>query len=192
METIFGEGTQDNEVVIDYVRKTVEFRPVIEYSAINQQSILFGFTAITMFVRVFIPVYIILLLAPLVMPQAFVDVMMNISLVLTVALPFAFSFMYWHKEWRKKWYPEVNFTLFKLMWQAKHVTVTPSRMKNTMFVIRHFGNIGLDYVVKGDFARYLERVEVKCILKTEDGNDWSATFFFKNVPKSGSMRLTYV
>jgi archaellum component FlaF (FlaF/FlaG flagellin family) len=106
-------------------------------------------------------------------------------------------------KWYQKFIPEWN---KKLSGGGYYKTIKSGEVPaNKIIELPLFKNIYLDYNTKGEFAKYLERVEIRehpfCTgifkkgkLKKKKGDNymlWYAKFYFKEIPKNGEMMIMW-
>ncbi len=121
-----------------------------------------------------------------------------IGLILTVIVLFYFTFPALFS---------MNKKFIKLLpdWQFKNsehyeALFLPKHVNDCQIEIPLFSNVGLDYVARGEFSKYLTNVEiiehpfmVVTKRKKRERNEylWRATFYFSKTPKSGWLGLRF-
>lgn len=131
---------------------------------------------------------------------------MTIFCITFLLMPFICTwYFYKHKEEVGKFFPKINYSMHQLLslgHDRKIIEAKPEDIVDNIFVIPRFSNVYLDYVVKGDFARYLQRIEVmeypynytyeKSQRKVINQYVWRTVFRFERKPETGSLKVIYV
>ena len=203
MQSFSGENFYNNEINIDFVRKTVDFFPVVEGGFFLYYSLYFGvlymiFLLFSAYLLTFLCVVVALFA-----PQVFYDfgfglAGLSILVVVPLVLAFFFSLMFFDSDWRANEYPKANHRWAKILSllffkqdsesNEKVVEVCSGAVVDKRFVIPEFLNIYLDYEVSDDFARYIKNIR---IVNNPDSN-WSCVFEWYRMPVSGSLKIKYI
>ena len=111
------------------------------------------------------------------------------------------------KERISKWIPKMGYWTANYITGSKEITFKSKDIIKNKIIIPSFGNIFLNYKCKGEFNKYLEKVEVMEIpfnykhrrfllpfLKKKEKNDYDfrAVFYFLNKPKNGNMCVEFI
>lgn len=93
-------------------------------------------------------------------------------------------------------------------WSAKlhekdMIKTRVTELKSKTYELPYFKNVVLNYEAKGEFSKYLDRIEIRelpfKILKKKKGKEelvnqdylWKAKFFFSKIPKKGELNLSW-
>ena len=84
------------------------------------------------------------------------------------------------------------------IWRLPHRRRVEGRLYSKIYVVPVFYNLILDYVLEGDYARYITRVEIKRNhvprgwrgYRLREG--WRATFYFSQEPREGVLDIKYI
>lgn len=109
-----------------------------------------------------------------------------------------------NKELLKKM-PLINTGISKIgSWSYNRVFV--NKLDSKIYEIPVFDNVFIEYHAKGDFGKYLDRIEVTehdfyCISvgmfskkekKVRNTDYWKVKFYFKRIPKEGYLKVDYL
>lgn len=199
--TIAGNNFQNNEVLVDYVRKEVRFRPVSTNGLFRTWAKFYVNLIGAGIARVVFPAALIVFLTVLLCGDWS---MLSVAGAIAAALFLLtcgvlwvgvvcglYSLLFFKESWRKTGFPQVNYLIGKCLFEERRVLVTPSMVADKEYVLAAFSNVGLHYALKGDFAFFLERVEVKSLTTTDEG-EWYTVFTFSEQPVEGAMELQYI
>lgn len=117
---------------------------------------------------------------------------------LLFVIPIFVVFIFYHNPKLMRLIPNIWFMMPGSPLYVK--TIKPEDIKNNKFEIPLFKNIGLNYVAKKEFSKYLERVEIvehefKAFKnrRKQIPQDilWKATFYFSKKPKTGELKIEF-
>lgn len=125
--------------------------------------------------------------------------------IIILAVPFIMTVIFVGNKTLLKKMPEINKFLSLLSSLSYRETVV-RKLDNKIFEILMFDNVFLDYKAKGDFSKYLEKVDIiehpfhyrkvsifsKKIRKIRQDEYWKARFIFNKIPKKGYLKITYL
>lgn len=154
------------------------------------------------------PWYIVTSVGMLMLIFAFGAMIGTMFLVFGMCYFFGWSFQYipYINKKVNRWIPEIN----KKMTSARYSATFNKCSEDKVIEIPLFHNVFLDYDAKGEFSKYLQRVEVRehpfAMLSTKSifGRRqkqkykkkkniflWKARFIFKEVPKKGQLEVRW-
>lgn len=195
---LFGEDSQNNQVIIDYAKREVWFKPISTIPLWRLYTMFLGNLLELSFVKVvprFCAVWAMVLLGCLLMAWGafgWLVVKLGVSvLVLFWALLFGLSLEFWVGDWRREKFPAYNALFCRLAGEEESLVVNPEAVIDRRFLLPCFQNIGLSWAATGDFSFYLERVEVRSHFASDEAS-WFALFTFSEQPVEGSLRIKYI
>jgi hypothetical protein len=202
-ELFSGENFYNNEVEVDFVRKTVNFSPIKDDTFFSYYILYFtALYAVFLIFSAYLLTFLCVVVA-LFAPQVFYDfgfglAGLSILVVVPLVLAFFFSLMFFDSDWRANEYPKANHRWAKILSllffkqdsesNEKVVEVCSGAVVDKRFVIPSFLNIYLDYEASDDFARYIKNIR---IVNNPDSN-WSCVFEWYRMPVSGSLKIKYI
>ena len=191
-----GDNPYNNEVYIDYDRRTVRFKPLRNHGFFGLYFFFLGHIFVAWLAFCLLSAGVIGLIGILL--YIFLGVSLDLFLfyyalliVATLVFGVLLSLKFFDRGWRERVYPKFNYWLVHLLQHENFVVVNRRAVVNRRFLLPVFENIGLDYEVSGDFAKYLRRIEVLSLFKTDRG-DWLCCFTFRKTPVSGELRIRYI
>jgi len=125
-------------------------------------------------------------------------IILGIFLIFVITSPFI-SLILYRCKWFVKRIPEINKRL-----EGEYYYKKVEKLDKPEFEIEYFDNIFLDYRAKGEFGKYLKRVEIteypfdiikigrfRKSLKERQDFIWRAKFYFSQIPKTGCLEVKY-
>lgn len=213
MKTIFQSlNPSDSKVFINYKNKKnpVSFEYPNKSSAFKVVFSSFFNILLHVFLIMIVPFFIISILL-----QAYKINNNLINLILTVFLPsflgisllllFLFSLcIVCNKKLLKKM-PKINHFLAKI-YSPSHQYVYIRKLKEKIFVIPLFENIYMEYILSGDFKKYIKTFKIieydfyyrkrnlitRRLSKRKQLSDWFAKFEFSRIPQSGTLKIEFI
>ena len=193
------DSFENNEVVIDYKEQKVLFKVVGARSLLGVWFMflvnLFGFALLRIFLLFFLLMMGVACIAFFDFNNAalaeFLTVAMVVALVAVLLWVVGYSLLFFRKRWRSVAYPQCNYLFQRWSGEEKFLTVNPAAVIDRKFLLPCFSNIGVEYQASKDFAFFLERVEVRSLYTTDEG-EWLCCFSFREQPLEGELRLRYI
>ena len=109
-----------------------------------------------------------------------------------------------NKDFLSKWYPILTYYYCKIFGGGtKEIIFKPKDVLDNKAIIPTFDNVMLEYKCKGDFDKYLNKLEIleipfnykkgfKGMKKEKNQYVFQAVFHFLKKPKTGSMEVEFV
>jgi hypothetical protein len=213
MPTYNGDNPHNNNIVIDFIKKTVKFEPVKEHSLsfyyfmnVLIYTLFFTFNVGISCMMMFI----MMIFTHFPFVYAFSATLWLFIIYGVTAPLLTFTLMglpFWNKYWRKHYFPKFSALMaysirvlqfnFHFIFRKK---IYPKDLKGNVFIIPTFGNVDLDYELHGDFAEHIEKIEVHNHYKKDKKTGqmkpresrFYAVFTFNGIIKEGYMRLRYI
>jgi hypothetical protein len=193
-----GGNCHNNEVTVDYVKRTVRFRAVGKESLLHRYwefvthllavwfvRLFFPFVGVCTVLTIFLLVFFGVDLAWFVFSFLFKLNLLSLLFVLT------FSLNFWRVKWRDESYPKFNYWMSNRFQDEYFLVVNKRAVIDKRFLLPVFENVGMKYEASGDFAKYLLKIEVISLFDTDEG-DWLCCFTFKEQPLKGRLKLRYI
>lgn len=190
-----GNNPHNNQVVVDYDKRTVRFKPVKgklnPYFEFLLGLILKPLIRVLGFVLILIVILTLMPLDQNVVVELWIQ-MTGLSTLICIVVSVLASLKYFDKKWRKEKYPEFNYKMMNSIFtKATKSIVTHNNVEDKMMIIPSFGNVMLSYKCYGDFNKYLKRIVIKNHFKKKAYN-WYCIFKFSQHPKKGFMEISYL
>lgn len=182
LQTYNGDNYHNNNVVVDYIKKSVSFEPIIAGNLIK-----YYWDFVLPLIIKTIAITFILMLPVFVISDRFpVEVFFP-----TFLFSLVFSLNFFRKNWRKNWYPKFQASFYTMMGDRKFKKVNPEALINNQFIIPCFSNIMLEYKAYGDFALYLKKIEIKNLYQ-DDSYNFFCFFSFTKKVTDGDLMIRYI
>lgn len=189
-QTFNGNNVLNNNVIVDYINKTVDFRAAkgdstfksIRMSFIN--SIMISFLTFTL-----IPIIPMVLFKIAGYELTILPVQYGL---IYFCIVLGTGTLYFNKRFLKNSFPLFNYGMMAIgtAFHKKKRTLNPECIINNAYVLPEFSNVIIEYETTGDFSKYLERVEITQKY-TNSPYKFQAAFIFSKPIKEGEMNICY-
>lgn len=202
-EKFNGQNFHNNAVDVDFVRRTVHFKPLKDMGFFAHYFLYLTVLWIVFFIFSAYVLGVLSIVYIIFFPKIFVSwqfglVGFFILLVIPSFVALFYSFMFFDPVWRVNVFPKANYhwhTLISSLCfgfdKEKLLTVNPDAVIDKRFFLPYFDNVGLDYEASGDFSRFLLRIRIINLFEIDTG-DWFCVFEFSEQPVHGSLKLRYI
>ena len=197
-----GKELTDNAVLIDYINKSVSFKPIKseDYKPFKHFLTLW-LIYISVCFLLSIPSFLISQMLFILSKDIFWDFYFRSILVCAVVLfsaivSLGMTYYYTKEDWRKEEYPRYLARL--IIWfrkiisfgrhKAKWLKINKDAIINKRLVLDRFSNLILKYKMTGDFKKYLKNVRITNKFE-ENTSDWMIIFKFTKPIKTGDMYI---
>ncbi len=182
LQTYNGNNPYNNNVIVDYIKKSVVFEPLKDSGILKQYYLFFN--------QLFMKGLMISLIAG--MPLFLLNDTWKSFLVifgLITLFSFVFSLNFFREEWRKNWLPKVYHGIN--FYHTKYKKINPLALIDNKFIIPCFDNVMLQYKAYGDFATHLKKIEIRNLYE-DDKFNFFCIFSFKKKVNEGYLKIKYV
>jgi len=197
-----GKNTYNNDVFVDFNKKTVRFNPV----KITGPYYLFGLflfnlfavCGLLLFFFLYLPMYTLMLVSYQDYNILILGTIYACSLVIILHI---YGWLYFYNKHFQEWiFPKLNallinlttrFLTFGIQGAKKKMRVNPLAIQNRMIIIPHFANVELKWNATKDFSKYLSTIDVRHIFLNSEWKFY-AIFKFKKTPKKGMIEIEYI
>lgn len=197
-----GNNTLNNEVTVDFKKKSVDFKPILR-SRDTKEGIISSYFGLITYIRI-INIKILIWGFIIMFVQDYFNGWQQTELVtysMVLALlwaymgPFIMAAPIWNKWWRDNCFPKFNAALVEIKELLSGRAARTTQTLGPEHLGKHyeipFGNIMLDYEASGDIAKQLKRIEIRST-GIYDNGDWIAKFILKRKAKDGELKVSFI
>lgn len=198
--TYSGNNTDNNRVWIDFEKKEIKYEPVPVKSKLLSDMLfplqVYLLTFIFQF-PLFVVFSILAVLDIYILALYILWIQVFTGILVSTVYAFRFNFI---KKWRYNMFPifnaEVNSSTiqpFFMISELKYQKVRKEAMIENMFIVPEFSNVVLDYILTGDYKKYIKSISIQNLYHKKD-NKWNVVFMFnrKKKIKKGDFLIRYI
>jgi len=193
-----GKNSGNNEVIVDFKERKVDFREIKGIGFNRVDNRISGLIH-SSYIRIAIIFFFANTAVHLVVGR---DVSANIWALIFLYFGFKFispiiDFMFKKLDKDNELLPKANAFLIGMNRLLKgkkpfeSLRIFPQDLIDNEFIIPKFDNVMFNYKLNGDFAEFIDRIEIKAIMPSNP-YEFSARIIFNKKIKKGSMIIKYI